>query len=86
MDELETLIVPALLAGAAAAAWLALTARHAALGRALVEAAGKAVALRRRQEALVAAGKPAPYLAYARRAEDELRALARRRGFSAPGL
>lgn len=81
MDELETLIVPALLALAAAAAWLALTARRAELGRALVEAVTRAVDVRRRQEALAAAGKPAPYLDYARRAEAELRALAARRGF-----
>ena len=81
MDDFETLIVPALLALAAAAAWLALTARRADLGRALVEAVAKAVDVRRRQEALAAAGKPAPYLEFARRAESELRALAARRGF-----
>lgn len=79
--DVEALIVPAVLAGLAAWAFLAVTAGRADLGRALVDACRRAVDFRDRQEKLAAAGRPAPYLDYARRAESELRDLLRRRGF-----
>jgi hypothetical protein len=72
--DAEHLIVPALVSCLAAFAWLALVARRADLARPLVDACRRAVALRESQERLAAAGKPAPYLDYARRAEAELRA------------
>ena len=77
----ETLIVPALLAAAAAWAWLSITAHRADVGRALVELCRRAVELRAEQESLAAAGRPAPFLERARLAEAEFRALLRRRGF-----
>ena len=79
--ELEALVVPAVLAALAVFAWLALAAGRADAGRALVEVCRRAVELREAQEKLAAAGRPAPFLDYARRAERELRGLLRRRGF-----
>jgi hypothetical protein len=79
--EAEHLIVPALLACLAAFAWLAIVAHRADVGRSLVEACRQAVAFRERQEKLAAAGKPAPFLDYARRAEAEVRAFLVRQGF-----
>ena len=77
--DAEHLIVPALLACLAACAWLALVAHRADVGRSLVGACRRAIQFRESQERLAAAGKPAPYLDYARRAEAELRDVLRRR-------
>ena len=78
--EAEHLIVPALLACLAAYAWLAIVAHRADVGRSVVEVCRRAVAFRASQEKLASAGKPAPFLDYARRAEAELRALLARQG------
>ncbi|HEX7901459.1 MAG TPA: hypothetical protein VF950_27115 [Planctomycetota bacterium] len=77
--DAEHLIVPALLSCLAAFAWVAIVAHRADVARSLVEACRAAAAFRERQERLAAAGKPAPYLDYAHRAEAELRAFLSRR-------
>lgn len=71
--DYEALIVPGLLAAAAAWAFIVIIAGRAELNRSFIEVCAKAVEIRAEQERLAAAGKPAPFLVQARRAESDVR-------------